>query len=100
MRLSYKIPNSPLDSPLGIQFILKSKEENLKTREHLGIVGISGGGKSTLLKLLSGLYAPQNGYIEVVGEGTLEQIRRQVAVVMQNATLLPVSIRDSEAIWL
>lgn len=67
----------------------------VNTGEHVGIVGTSGGGKSTLLKLLSGLYKAQIGYVDIEGARNQEQIRRSVAVVMQNATLFPASIKDN-----
>ncbi len=61
----------------------------------VGIVGESGGGKSTLLKVLCGLYAPHGGFVEVHGMRAPEDIRRHVAVVLQNAMLFPGSIRDN-----
>lgn len=76
--------------------------------ERVGIVGVSGGGKSTLLKLLAGLYLPRSGMIEVEGERRPECIRSHVAMVMQNAALFPASIRENitcghtmgeEAVW-
>ena len=63
--------------------------------DQLGIVGVSGGGKSTLLKLVSGLYDVQAGEISVMGEHDSAGRRRNVAMVMQNASLFPASIRDN-----
>ena len=63
--------------------------------EHIGIIGTSGGGKSTLLKLLSGLYEKQCGFLAVHGEQTPAQIRKHVAMVMQGAQLFPASIREN-----
>jgi len=68
---------------------------DVRTGESIGIIGVSGGGKSTLLKLLSGLYTPQSGVVEVQGEQSPVDIRRNVAMVMQNATLFPASIKDN-----
>lgn len=68
---------------------------HVNTGEHIGIIGESGGGKSTLLKLLSGLYAVQKGSLEVHGEKTPECIRMQCAMVMQSPQLFPASIRDN-----
>lgn len=76
--------------------------------DHIGIVGDSGCGKSTVLKLLAGLYEPDNGKLTVAGECNPEKIREQVALVMQHNCLFPLSIRDNitcghdiseEAIW-
>lgn len=67
----------------------------IRPGERVGIIGLSGGGKSTLLKLLSGLYAPQRGIVEVAGEREPRGIRRQVAMVQQSAPLFTASIRDN-----
>ena len=63
--------------------------------EHIGIVGDSGGGKSTLLKILAGLYEPDRGKVVIAGETLPEKIRERVALVMQNNSLFPLSIRDN-----
>lgn len=67
----------------------------VQTGESIGIIGVSGGGKSTLLKLISGLYAVQTGRIEVEGETEPGKIRKNIAMVMQSAMLLPASIKDN-----
>lgn len=65
------------------------------TGEHIGITGMSGCGKSTLLKLMAGLYRAQDGAVEVHGARRPEDIRKNVAMVMQNAVLFPASIREN-----
>lgn len=72
-------------------------EVNLLVRscESVGIVGVSGGGKSTLLKLVSGLYEVQGGVVLVAGARGSAERRRKVAMVMQSAALFPASIRDN-----
>lgn len=65
------------------------------TGESVGIVGVSGGGKSTLLKLISGLYATQSGTIEVQGIREPNEIRKNVAMVMQSVWLFPTSIKEN-----
>lgn len=76
--------------------------------EHIGIIGDSGCGKSTVLKLLAGLYEPDGGKVTIAGEYVPEKIREKVALVMQQNCLFPLSIRDNitcgheiseEAIW-
>ncbi len=73
--------------------------DNLSLRvrpgEHIGIVGSSGCGKSTLLKILAGLYVPDCGKVVVAGEQFPEKIREHAALVMQNNSLFPLSIRDN-----
>ena len=75
--------------------VLKELCLNVKPGENIGIIGSSGGGKSTLLKLISGLYTTQSGIVRVAGETEPTQIRKKVAMVMQSASLFPVSIRDN-----
>lgn len=67
----------------------------VNTGESIGIIGESGGGKSTLLKLLAGLYEPQNGTISVDDGTTTQEIRKRVAMVMQNSMLFPATIKEN-----
>jgi ATP-binding cassette subfamily B protein/subfamily B ATP-binding cassette protein MsbA len=67
----------------------------VQTGESVGIIGVSGGGKSTLLKIVSGLYDVQSGEITVMGVRASADRRRNVAMVMQGASLFPASIRDN-----
>ncbi len=65
--------------------------------EKVAIVGASGGGKSTLVQLLLGLYTPQAGTIRF-GAATLEEIglarvRDNVAVVLQHPALFNDTVR-------
>lgn len=52
------------------QQVLKNISFDVKKGEFFGIVGRNGGGKSTLLKLLAGIYAPDSGHIQVNGKLT------------------------------
>lgn len=79
----------------GEKMVLDNINLTVNTGDNIGIVGVSGGGKSTLLKLLSGLYSSQNGIIEVNGMRKPKDIRKHVAMVMQNALLLPTSIKEN-----
>jgi ATP-binding cassette subfamily B protein/subfamily B ATP-binding cassette protein MsbA len=47
------------------------------------------------LKILAGLYEPDSGTAVIAGERFPEEIRKQVALVMQNNSLFPLSIRDN-----
>ncbi|WP_420902881.1 ABC transporter ATP-binding protein [Pseudomonas fragi] len=65
--------------------------------EKVAIVGTSGGGKSTLVQLLLGLYTPQSGSIHFAGasqpEIGLQTIREHVAVVLQHPALFNDTVR-------
>ena len=65
----------------------------------IGLVGESGGGKSTLIKLLLRLYEIQSGSIKIgkhdIKDYTLESLRQQIALVPQDLTLFHRSIYDN-----
>ena len=65
----------------------------------VAIVGGSGSGKSTILKLLLGLYEPKSGKISVLGNDTAETgkyaLRESIAYVPQDSFLFPVSICEN-----
>ncbi len=67
--------------------------------ETIAFVGPSGAGKTTLVKLLVGLYRPQNGkvfYNSVdMTESNLEELRSQIGLVTQDTQLFAGSIRDN-----
>ncbi len=75
--------------------IIKNLSLRVRYGEHIGIVGDSGCGKSTVLKILAGLYEADCGERVIAGECSPEKIREHIAIVMQNNSLFPLSIRDN-----
>lgn len=69
----------------------------LRKGEHLAIVGGSGGGKSTVVKLLEGFYPPDSGTIRYFGKTglSLSTIRQLFAYVPQECTLFDGSIEEN-----
>ena len=65
----------------------------------MGLAGASGSGKSTVLKLILGMYAPEGGTIKVGAERLrdrpLADLRRMIAVVPQEPWLFPGTVRDN-----
>lgn len=49
------------------QKVLRGLDFEVKKGEFLGIVGRNGSGKSTLLKVLSNIYVPEKGKVEIYG---------------------------------
>jgi len=70
-----------------------------KTGETIAFVGPSGSGKSTLMKLLVGLYRPQEGSILYNGIDenniSFEDLRNQIGFVTQDTNLFSGSIREN-----
>ncbi|MEZ5647583.1 MAG: type I secretion system permease/ATPase [Alphaproteobacteria bacterium] len=65
----------------------------------VGIVGTSGSGKSSLMKLLLRLYVPQQGRVLIDGINIAEidpvWLRRRIGVVMQDTVLLNRTVREN-----
>ncbi len=74
---------------------------NLKIRpgEFIAITGASGGGKTTLLKVMLGLFEPTEGEVLIDGYPIhalgLQTVRAQVGVVMQDDQLLSGSVLEN-----
>ncbi|MDY3126587.1 MAG: ABC transporter ATP-binding protein [Corynebacterium sp.] len=69
--------------------------------EKVALVGESGGGKSTLVNLLLGLYQPNSGTMTVLGNDvtkvSAERLRASVGVVFQEPFLFSGTIRENIA---
>lgn len=79
------------DSP-----VLKDINLNIKPGEFVSIVGQSGAGKTTLVKLLIAEEKPSKGRIELgnwditkISSGIVPYLRRQIGVIFQDFKLLP-----------
>ncbi|MBZ0104460.1 MAG: type I secretion system permease/ATPase [Sulfuricella denitrificans] len=68
----------------------------------IGLVGVSGAGKTTLMRLLQRLYTPERGRVTVDGiDLSLVDtgwLRRQIGVVSQDTVLFNRSVRDNIAL--
>jgi ATP-binding cassette subfamily B protein len=67
--------------------------------QHVGILGPSGGGKSTLVSYLLRLAEPESGQLRVGGQDVRrvrrEDLRRHVAILPQESVLFTVSVREN-----
>lgn len=76
--------------------VLEDFSLSVKEGEEVTLVGRTGAGKSTLFKLLLGLYQPEKGTITIGGQDislmTDAQRRRQIGCVLQHFDKIPGSI--------
>ncbi|CAM4325045.1 ABC transporter ATP-binding protein/permease [Paenibacillus alkaliterrae] len=83
--------------------VLKNINLNIKPGTTLGIIGRTGSGKTTLMKLLLRTYDPPPGTIRFgdtdVRELTLESLRSQIAYVPQDGFLFSTTIRENIAFY-
>lgn len=79
--------------------VLRGAELSAAPGERIGLVGRTGAGKSTLAKLLTGLYRPDHGRITVhgadVGHPPGDTARRRVVLVPQNVHLVGGTVADN-----
>ena len=70
-----------------------------KPGQTVGIIGGTGSGKTTLVNLIPGLYAPSAGCVSIDGipveEYNAESLRRQIGIVPQKAMLFKGTIRQN-----
>ncbi|MGL6115857.1 amino acid ABC transporter ATP-binding protein [Cetobacterium sp. SF1] len=91
--MNLKIEN--LKKSFGDQTILNNVNLNIENISSLVIIGPSGGGKSTLLKIIGGLLTPEQGEIEInnqkllFSEKELNDYRKTIGMVFQAYNLFP-----------
>lgn len=102
---------SPASPNVAIQFkdvsfaytdgnpVLKDIRLDIRQGQTVAIVGPSGGGKSTVLKLILGYYPLPDGRVRLFGDSLndwrLADARQQMAFVAQDTYLFPVSIGEN-----
>jgi ATP-binding cassette, subfamily B, bacterial len=79
--------------------VVKGVSLRLDAGEHVALVGVTGAGKSTLAKLLTRQYDPQDGAIRLGGvdlrDGTLESLRHRIVMLPQEGHLFSGTLADN-----
>ena len=73
--------------PGADRWIVENLNLTVEAGEFLAIVGESGVGKSTILRIIAGLIEPQAGIVEIAGDP--DRTRRRRAMVFQDSRLMP-----------
>ena len=81
--------------------VVKSVSFSIDSGKFIGIVGQSGSGKSTIMKLLPRLYNLEEGVIRIddydIQKVDLDSLRQQIGIVPQDSMLFDGSVRDNIA---
>jgi ABC-type multidrug transport system fused ATPase/permease subunit len=68
----------------------------LRRGQRIALVGPSGGGKSTLLRVLAGLYAPQQGSLQIDGQPQpWHRLRELATLIPQETEVFEASVREN-----
>ncbi len=92
VNVSFKYPSSDT-------YALKNVSFKVGPGQKLALVGVNGSGKSTIVKLLSGFYKPEEGNIYINGininDINLQNYRDHLAVVFQEVNIYAASILEN-----
>jgi ATP-binding cassette subfamily B protein len=84
------------------QMILQGINLNIPAGRKVALVGLSGGGKTTLVKLIPRFYEVQWGSVKLDGVDNrlypLDVLRRNISLVLQDSVLFEGTIRENIAI--
>ena len=92
--VTFHYPGSPTPAIKDISF-------TIEPGQIVGIVGRSGSGKTTITRLIQGLYRPQAGLVNIDGQDLKEldlaHLRTQIGVVLQENFLFRGTVRENIA---
>jgi ATP-binding cassette subfamily B protein len=99
LRVTFEAVEFAYDDAAGDERVLHGVSFDLAPGRVLGVLGRSGSGKTTLARLLTRLYDPQRGVIELGGVDASDvdttELRRRVGMVTQDVQLFRAPVRDN-----
>lgn len=90
--VSFRYPGAPEKTLEGLNF-------TISPGEHVALLGRVGSGKSTIARLLLGLYPPEEGLVMIDGTDIRQldplELRRYIGTALQESVLLTGSVREN-----
>ena len=89
--VSFRYPNAE-------QYVLKDCSFTIEPHEKVGLIGLNGAGKSTIIKLIFRFYDPEEGYIKLDGvdlkEYDIYAVRKVFGVLFQDYVTYCLPLRE------
>lgn len=80
-------------------YVLKDVSFEIKKGKRVALVGVTGGGKSTVINLMLRYYDPQKGSVSIdninIKDIPLDQLRSKFALVLQDIVLFPGDVKSN-----
>ena len=90
--VSFRYPGATENALNGVSFVIEPGER-------IGLLGRVGSGKSTITRLILGLYPPNDGLVMIDGTDIRQldpaALRRKTGTAMQDSVLISGSVRDN-----
>jgi ATP-binding cassette subfamily C protein LapB len=90
--VSFRYPGAPEKTLDGVSFVVEPGE-------HVALLGRVGSGKSTIARLILGLYPPEEGVVMIDGTDIRQldpvELRRNLGAALQESVLLTGSVREN-----
>lgn len=88
--------------PMTSKYILSNASFSLHKGDKISLVGINGAGKTTIIKLMLGLYEIESGQILINGypisDYDIHDVRKMFSVLFQDFAQYPLTLRDNVAL--
>jgi ATP-binding cassette subfamily C protein LapB len=93
--VSFRYPGATENALNGISFVIEPGER-------IALLGRVGSGKSTITRLILGLYPPSDGLVMIDGTDIRQldpaELRRRIGTALQDSVLISGSVRDNIAL--
>ncbi len=97
----FQVQQVSLVAPVGMHYLLRDISFTIAAGDRLGLIGASGSGKTSLLRLLNRLSEPTEGAIAFEGcplpQLAVVPLRQQVMLVPQETKLLGMTVAEALA---